>query len=279
MGMLYNIMMVLLILVGTYSLIGIRYEFGPYVWIKRSIGHRRAQIGADRQELVARVQKLLPWADDKNIVFSLYKDTTTSSGSKVGVTAHTYYSRVFVLEENHIWIIPMTYDRKKRTYELGVPVLLPEKIVKKVVLSGRRKRTLVFTFWLESNEHLTPLEMVLAPFCFRLNSFYPFDMMQEAACIKAREVAEQLAFRAYGVSPEDLEKGRLKAECSQYGICAAVLGVIALLLIPMNCIGVVAFFLTMAVIMLGLILIKRQIPKVSALIVIIEIVEAYLIMR
>ena len=36
------------------------YETGPVIWLKRAARRSRAEEGADRRELVARVQQLLP---------------------------------------------------------------------------------------------------------------------------------------------------------------------------------------------------------------------------
>ena len=47
------------------------HKVGPIIWAKRAAG---ALEGANRRELVAQVQQLLPQANDGNVVFSLHRE-------------------------------------------------------------------------------------------------------------------------------------------------------------------------------------------------------------
>ena len=56
----FKIIALLLILIFGSFIFAKVYETGPIIWLKRSARRSRALEGADRRELVARVQQLLP---------------------------------------------------------------------------------------------------------------------------------------------------------------------------------------------------------------------------
>ena len=263
------------ILIVVIIIVGARYGFGPVLWIKRSLGRKRAQEGEDRRELIARVQKLLPQANDDNVVFSMYRERSTRGGSKVTVTTDTYYPRVFVVEEDHFWVIPLSYDKRKRTYRLGEPDIVPEEAVKLVRLTGKRGKNLTCTFYLKTETDSAELAMVLSPLCYRENSFHPFNLLQEAACDRALEAAEKLAYKACHLTPEELEADRLKDECSTYGVYAGCSGMLGVMLTPLESITAVSIPFFAALILFGLMIAKKRIPKFSAIVVIVEAVIAY----
>ena len=74
------------------------YERGPLIWLKGVLRRRRAEVGADRRELLARVQSFLPRAGEGNTVFSLYRESTTRGGSKIQITTASYDYKVFVAD-------------------------------------------------------------------------------------------------------------------------------------------------------------------------------------
>ena len=270
----WKIFEVILIL-AFITLMGGKFGFGPVLWARRSSGRKRAEEGTERRELVARVQKLLPQADDSNVLYSMYKETHTSGGSKVSVTTYTYYSRVFVIDGERIWMIPVNYDRKRRSYELGSPAVIPEEAVKGVNLSGKRDKSLTYTFWIDMDKRTLPLQMVVEPFCFRRNSFYPFNLLQQTACDKAVKAAEDLARRACGMSPEDLENDRLKNLGTGYGFYAGCLGFIGVLCATGQLLPATIILFAIALVMLGLMIVNKRIPKLSAVVVIVEILAAW----
>lgn len=117
--------------------------------------------------------------------------------------------------------------------------------------------------------------MDMAPYCFKKNPFYPFDMLQPAACDAALETVERIARNACNLTPEDLEAGRLKDECSNYGLYAGLAAVIGVLAAPAESIVPTVICFVIALAFLGLILVKKQVPKVSAVVVLIALVAAF----
>lgn len=268
---------VLFILVVVSVMLARIYETGPIIWIKRAARRRRAMEGADRRALVARIQQLLPQANDDNVLFSLHRESSASGGSKVTVLSSTYYYTVFVADGDSFWVIPMSYDRHARSYQLGTPVPFNASIVKGVRLTGKRGKTLTFHFLL--GDQTQPLYMDLTPFYFRKNSFYPFDLMQEAACRKARQLAEAMALAACGLTPEDLEAGRCKDECSEYGLYAACTGFLGVMFAAAPFLPVVLICFGISLVLFGVMLSKKRPPKTSAVVVLAEAVISYMIMR
>ena len=270
---------VLIVLVVLSVLMARTYEVGPIIWIKRACRRKRALEGTDRRELVARIQQLLPQANDDNVLFSLHLERSTHSGSKVTVTSTTYYYMVFVADGDCFWVIPMSYDRRRRSYQLGTPVPFSADVVKQVRLTGKRGKTLTFHFLLEVGDQQQEINMDLTSFHFRKNSFYPFDLMQETACNNAQQLAEKMASTACNLTPEDLELGRKKDECSDYGIYAACAGFFGIMFASAELLPVVLACFAISLILFAVMIAKKQFPKASAVVVLIEAVVAYMLMR
>lgn len=173
----------------------------------------------------------------------------------------------------------MAYDKRRRHYELGEPVQFTADAVRQISLTGTRGKTLTVNFLLELDGRKRDIDMDLTPFCFRKNSFYPFDLMQETACDRALKVAENMARIACNLTPEELEAGRLKEECSQYGTYAACAGIFGVLLTPANNLPIVLACFAISLLLFGRMIAKKQIPKISAIVVLIEAVGAYLLMQ
>lgn len=259
----------------SFTLVGAWYGFGPVLWIRRLSGRRRAEEGTDRRELVRRVRELLPQATENNVLFSMFRDSNTSGGSQFSVTTYSYCPQVFVADGISLWTIPMEYDRKKRQYELGSPIMLSEKSIERVSLSGKRDKSLTYTFWIDTGKRTVPLRMVVEAFCFRKNSFYPFDLYQQAACDKAIQAAENLARRACDMTSEDLENSRLDDMGVGYGMYAACAGLIGFLCTNPDCLPAAFIFFAIALILLGLTLAHGRIPKLSAVVVLVELMAAW----
>lgn len=255
------------------------YEAGPIIWFKRAVRRKRAQEGADRRALVAQVQQLLPQANDGNVIFSNHQESSASGGSQFTILSSTYYPMVFVADGDSFWVIPVAYQRWKRTYALGAPVQFSANDVREISLTGKRGKTMTFTFQLELDGRKSEINMDITPFCFRKNAFYPFDLMQEAACDKATKLAEKMAFAACHLTPEALEAGRLKDECSNYGLYAACAGVFGIMFTPTEFLPIVLACFGISLILFVVMLAKKQIPKLSAIVVLIEAVIAYLMMK
>lgn len=251
------------------------YETGPIIWLKQATRRGRALEGTDRRELVERVRQLLPQANDGNVVFSLHREHSASGGSQFTIMTSTYYPMVFVVDGDSFWMLPMAYDKRKRTYALGTPVPFSAGDVRQVRLTGTRKKTLTFTFHLELDGRKREIDMDITPFCFRKNAFYPFDFMQDAACDKAVKLAEKMALTACHLTPEDLEAGRLKDECSSYGTYAACAGVFGIMFAAAEQLVPVLICFGISLLLFGMMLAKKQIPKVSAIVVVIEALISY----
>ena len=267
-----------LLIFGSFVLARI-YAVGPLVWLKRAALRSRALEGTDRRELLDRVRQLLPQANDCNVIFSLHRENSSSGGSKVTVISTTYYYNVFVVDGDFLWVLPMAYDKRRRSYQLGTPVRFSASDVRQVRLTGKHGKTLTFHFLLELDGRKLELAMALTPYCFRLNKYYPFTLMQEEACEKARQTAERMAFIACSLSASALEKERLKDECGDYALYAVCASVFGLMCTPTESpIPVLACF-AISLILFGVMLSKKQVPKVSAVLVLLAAVGAYLMMR
>lgn len=275
----FKILILLLLLLFGSAILAKVYEVGPFIWLKRAARRGRALEGTDRRELVARVQQLLPQANDSNVVFSLHRESSASGGSQFTVLSSTYYPMVFVVDGDSFWMIPMAYDKHKRSYALGTPSCFSAADVRQVKLTGTRSKTLTFTFLLELDGRKREIDMDLTPFCFRKNRFYPFDLMQEAACDRALKLAEKMALTACQLTPEALEAGRLKDECSNYGTYAACAGVFGVMFAAAESLPIVLVCFGISLLLFFVMLAKKRIPKVSAVVVLIEAAAAYLIMR
>lgn len=275
-----GILWYIFILAAVCTLVGWRYHMGPVVWIRRSRGRARAlEDDSPRREFVERVRQRLPQANDQNVVFSLQVESHTSGGGRMRVTTYTYYYKVFVADADCLWILPFSYDRKTG-YELGSPVPLTPDLIQNVRLAGKRGKNLAASFTLKPEAGLDKIVMVLEPLQFQKNKFYPFDFLQAEACAKAMELTEKLARSACGLTPEDLETTRLEDECGNYAIAAGFCGFFGIiaayashgLLLPLVLFGA-------ALALFGLMLSKKQIPKISLAIVIVEAVITFLILR
>lgn len=273
--MLDKILMVLLLLVVGSLVVAKGYETGPIIWLKRAARRERALEGTDRRELVARVQQLLPQANDSNVVFSLHRESSASGGSQFTILSSTYYPMVFVVDGDSFWMIPMAYNKHQRSYALGTPEQFSAADVRQMRLTGKRGQTLTFTFYLELDGRKREIDMDITPFCFRKNAFYPFDLMQETACDKAMKLAEKMALTACHLTPEDLEAGRVKDECSSYGTYAACSGVFGIMFAAAEILPVVLACFGISLVLFGVMISKKQFPKISAVVVLIEAAIAY----
>ncbi len=268
-----------LLVLAVWTIVGARHGFGPIVWAKRASGRKRAESGEDRRALLARVRELLPQASEENTVFSLYVDSHTSGGSKVRVTTYTYYSRVFVLEGESLWLIPLSFDKRSRDYALSEPLEIPQSMVRDVQLSGKRGKKLTVSLALDLGGQTDVVQMVLQPFCFRKTRYYPFDLLQESACQRLLDAVEKMALAVCGKTPEDLEAERLKDECSNYGLYAAMVGFLGVMLSPAGMSHFpmyICFGISLALLLM--ILVKKRIPKLSAVVVAVEIAAAFFLM-
>ncbi len=252
------------------------YGFGPVIWVKRSAGRRRARDTGSRQELVLRVQQLLPHAMDGNVVFSVEEEQSTSGGSKVQVTTSTYHYKVFVAEPQSLWIIPFYYQKGPRTYQLGNPVCLTRELVQNVTLSGTKGKKREVTFWLKPEVELNQVVMVLEPFQFRKNRHYPFDFFQEQACTQAYATTQRLALLACGKDTMDLEESRLRNACDNHAVTAFMCGFFGMAVAISGSLLPALVLFGAAAVLLVLILAKGRIPKLSLALVILEALCAYL---
>ena len=275
----FKIIALLLILIFGSFIFAKVYETGPIIWLKRSARRSRALEGADRRELVARVQQLLPQANDGNVVFSLHRESSSSGGSQFTILSTTYYPMVFVVDGDSFWMIPMAYDKRKRVYALGAPQRFSAADVRQMRLTGKRGKTLTFTFHLELDGRKREIDMDLTPYQFRKNAFYPFDFVQEAACERAMELAERMALTACQMTPEALEEGRLKDECDNYATYAAGIGMLGFFASPSKSLIAVAPFFAVSLILFGVMISKKRFPKISAVIVLLEAFASYQFMR
>lgn len=257
-----------------------RYNMGPAIWIKRSCGRARAQDDpSSRQELVERVRKLLPQANDGNVVFSLQVESRTSGGGRTRVTTNTYYYKVFVADADCLWIVPFGYDTKTRDYQLGQPVALTRDIIQNVSLAGKRDKKLGVTFSLKPEVGLDKVVMVLEPLQVKLSKFYPFDLLQETACGRALALTEKLALSACGKSAEDLESGRLEDECTNYAVGAGLCGFCGVIAASVSkSLPLTLAFFAGALVCWGVMLAKKQFPKVSVVFVAVEAAAAWWLM-
>lgn len=200
-----NLLVPVFALLFAYTLTGWSYGFGPVIWVRRAAGRSRARRDdGDRRTLVERVQQLVPQAKDGNTVFSIQVESSTRGGSQFKVTANVYHYSVFVAEASRLWMIPFFFDRKTKGYQLGNPVMLPRELVRKVEFTGRPGKRQTVTFQLKREVGLDQVVMVLEPFLFRKNRYYPFDLYQEEACEQALSTAEAMALFQ---SEEDREQG------------------------------------------------------------------------
>lgn len=274
-----KIVTLLLVLIVISIALAKVYEAGPIIWLKRSARRNRALEGTDRRELVARVQQLLPQANDGNVLFSNHRESSSSGGSQFTIMTSTYYPTVFVVDADCFWVLPMAYNKRKRTYALGAPVQFSAGDVRQVELTGKRGKTLTFTFHLELDGRKREIDMDVTPFCFRKNAYYPFDLVQQPACDKAIKLAERMALSACRLTPEALEAGRLKDECSNYATYAACAGVFGIMLTPTEVVPLVLACFGISLLLFAVMLSKKQIPKISAVVVLLEALIAYLMMR
>lgn len=254
-----------------------RSHMGPAIWIKRECGKARA-LNSDsaRRELVSRVQQLVPQADGRSVVFSLQEEASHHRR----VTTYTYDYKVFVADENCLWVLPFAYDKKSGKYDLGQPAALTRELIQSVALAGKRGKRLSVTFRLKPEAGTDAVVMVLEPLAFRKNKFYPFDFFQEEACEKALAVTEKLALSACNMTAEDLENTRLEDECGNYAAGAGICGFCGIIAASVSgsLPGTLAFFAG-ALVFFGIMLAKKRAPKISLVIVILEAVTAYFLMK
>ena len=254
-----------------------RSHMGPAIWIKRECGKARA-LNSDsaRQELVRRVQQLVPQASSQNVVFSLQEEVSHLRR----VTTYTYYYKVFVADGDCLWVLPFSYDKKTGKYDLGQPAALTQDLIQNVTMAGKPGKRLSVTFRLKPELGSEAVVMVLEPLAFRKNKFYPFDFFQEEACGKAMAVTEKLALSACKMTAEDLEKTRLEDECGNYATGAGTCGSCGIIAASVSgsLPGTLVFFAG-ALAFFGVMLAKKQVPKISLVIVILEAVAAYFLMK
>lgn len=281
MNLLFGILWYVFILAIVCTIVGWRYNMGPVIWARRSRGRARAlEDDTSRRELVERVRQRLPQASDQNVVFSLQVESRTSGGSRMRVTTYTYYYKVFVADADCLWVLPFTYDKKTRGYELGDPVSLTHDLIQRVSLAGKRGRKLSVSFSLKPEVGLDKLVMVLEPLQFQRNKFYPFDFLQEEACARALDLTEKLALSGCGLTPEDLEETRVEDECGNYATAAGLCGFFGIIAASVGNTALLPLaFFAAALALFGVMIGKKQMPKISLVIVIVEAVIAFLLFR
>ena len=218
-------------------------------------------------------------ARDSSVVFSVEEEQSTSGGSKVQVTTSTYHYKIFVAEPQSLWIIPFYYQKGPRTYELGTPVSLTRELIQDVSLSGQKDRKLEVTFRLKPAVGLDQVVMVLEPFQFQKNRHYPFDFFQEEACTQAYATAQRLALLACGKDNLDLEESRLKNACDNHAVSAFMCGFFGMAAAISGGLLPALVLFGAAAVLLVLILVKGQIPKLSLVLVILEALGAYFFSR
>ncbi len=277
MGILWYIFVLAIVV----TVAGWRYNMGPVIWMRRSRGRARAlEDDASRRDLVERVRQRLPQASDQNVVFSLQVESHTSGSSRMRVTTYTYYYKVFVADTDCLWVLPFSYDKKTRGYELGDPVPLTRDLIQRVSLAGKRDKKLTVSFTLKPELGLDKIVMVLEPLQFQRNKFYPFDFLQEGACAKAMDLTEKLALAACGLTSEDLEETRLEDECGNYAVAAGLCGFCGIIAASVgNTLLLPLALFAAALGCFGVMLSKKQMPKISLVIVIVEAVVAFLLFR
>lgn len=269
------------ILAVVCTVVGWRYNMGPVIWMRRSRGRARAlEDDASRRELVERVRQRLPQANDQNVVFSLQVESHTSGGGRMRVTTYTYYYKVFVADTDCLWVLPFSYDKKTRGYQLGDPVSLTRDLIQRVSLAGKRGKKLTVSFTLKPELGVDKIDMVLEPLQFQRNKFYPFDFLQEEACGKALDLTEKLALSACGLTPEDLEETRLEDECNNYAIAAGFCGFFGIVAAyASHALFLPLILFAAALALFGLMISKKQMPKISLVIVIVEAIVTFMILR
>lgn len=263
-------------IIFAYVITGWFYGFGPVIWVRKAAGRRRARLTTSRQELVRRVQELVPQASDSNVVFSVEAETSTSGGSKVQVTTSTYHYHVFVADAHCIWILPFFYEKSAGAYDLGAPVALTRELIADVELSGKPAKKLEVTFRLKPAVGLDKVVMVLEPFQFKKNRHYPFDFFQEQACTQAYATTQRLALLACGKDTMDLEESRLRNACDNHAVTAFMCGFFGMAVAISGSLLPALVLFGAAAVLLVLILAKGRIPKLSLALVILEALCAYL---
>lgn len=276
-----NLLWLILVLAAVCTAVGWRYNMGPVIWFRRSRGRARAlEDDTSRRELVERVRQRLPQANDQNVVFSLQVESHTSGGGRMRVTTYTYYYKVFVADADGLWLLPFSYDRKQRNYQLGDPVPLTRELIQNVSLAGKREKKLKVSFSLKPELGLDEIVMVLEPLQYQKNKFYPFDFLQETACAKTMDLVEKLALSACGLTPEDLEESRLKDECGNYAIAAGFCGFFGIVTAyASHALFLPLILFAAALALFGLMFSKRHPPKISLAVVIAEALLTFFILR
>lgn len=268
----------LLIVAVAFTVALWRYNSGPVIWYRKARGRSLAlKDDHSRRELVERVRRILPQAGNGNVVFSLQVESHSSGGSRARVTTYTYHYKVFVADADCLWVVPFSYDKKKRSYELGQPVALTPDLLKTVSLAGKRGQSLEVSFFLKQEVGLNSVAMMLEPLQYRRNRFYPFDFLQEEACEKAMELTERMALAGCGQTAEDLEQSRLKDEGGKYATYAVMWGFCGIIAACVSqSLMVTGLFFAAALAMFGIMLSRKQIPKISLAVVIAEALLARL---
>ena len=90
---------------------------------------------------------------------------------------------------------------------------------------------------------------------------------------------KSFARAACDLTPEDLEAGRLKDECSNYGLYAGLTAIIGALAAPAESIVPTVICFVIAFAFLGLIVVKKRVPKASAVVVIAAMVMAAMLAK
>lgn len=166
------------------------------------------------------------------------------------------------------------------TYQLGQPVALTRELIRDVGMTGRRGKKMEVTFLLKPEAGPDKVVMVLEPLHFKKNKFYPFDLLQEEACGRAMDMAEKLALAACGKTAEELEAGRMKDECGNYATAAGLFGFFGIIAASVsNSLLLTLGLFAVAVAMFGVIVSKKQLPKISVIVVAVEAAAAYFLFR
>ena len=251
---------------------------GPVRLYRRYRGRTRAQEGSQRRTLVERVQALLPQASEETVLFSMEEKHSTSGGSQLTIMTTTYIPRVFVIDGERLWVIPVAVG-KRHQYQLGEPVPITSRSIKRVSLQGTAGKREQYTFYVETQSGMVEVDMVVQPFVYQKNRYCPVDLVQEKACKQAVAMAQRMALLSCDMSVYDLEEDRQSNQGLRYATYAGCLGMLGVLSTPAETIAGVVFFFAAALVMFGLMLVNHRIPKFSALVVLVEAIVAYQLIK
>lgn len=249
------------------------FRGGPLGLYRCSRGKTRAQEGSQRKELVQRVQALLPQAKEDTILFSMHEKRSVRGGSHVTVVNTTYTPLVFVADGERLWVIPVQVG-KRHSYQLGNPIPLTSEFIKEVSLRGKAGQD-QYIFSVETRDGTQEIPMAIQPFLYQKNRHCPVDLVQEEACRKMTALAQRLAFLSCHMSVEDLEEDRRKDRAIGYATIAGFIGMLGLMFAFLEDANATITLFIATLVPFALMLRNRQIPKISAIVVLVQAILSY----